>query len=108
MDEFENLMNGANASKVVIKIEKEEHEGYEGARLIYNMLRDVPEQLKPCVVAWITNQYVDFMIGSLSLSVIMKTENTNYLDAILTMSTLIVDPDLIPVYKKIHNIKDEP
>lgn len=107
MSEFEKLMNGANASKVVIKIKTELNEGYEGARLIYNMLKDVPEQLQPCVVGWITNQFVNFFIGSMSLKTIMKAENTSYLDSILTMSTLIEDPDLIPIYKRIYNITEE-
>ena len=71
------------------------------------MLKDVPEQLQPCVVGWITNQFVNFFIGSMSLKTIMKAENTSYLDSILTMSTLIEDPDLIPIYKRIYNITEE-
>ena len=78
----------------------EEQTCYKGrdAENLASRIPNLHPSLKVCVEAWLEGKEPNYIFEDISLSYIRKKENTPYILALFTLSTLMKHPELIGTY----------
>ena len=85
--------------EIIRKIMKETGKPLKLATVMANRIVTIREELRPCVLAWVKNEKLDFAFQDITLDEIMTKEKCSYLEAIFSMQVLMDKPHLASQYK---------